>query len=108
MPYTHTFMVPTRTYYSMQFDQSGVPFHPLLVSSYEHKLTTTIVELISVSFEKTAVHLLVINHVHEIMINSLLHCSMNEHVSLLYSTVWSSVYHSQYRSNLRLIYDLSM
>jgi hypothetical protein len=79
-----------------------ISFHALLVSCYEHKLTTTIVEFISVSPEKTAVHQLVVNHIHQIMINSVLQCSMNEHVSLLHSTVWSSVYHSQYRSNLRL------
>ena len=87
---------------------SSFSFDPLLVSFYEYKLTTTIVQLISVSLEKTPVHQQVVNNIRQIMIIKVLRCSMIEHFSLLYSTIWSSVYHSQHRSNLRLIYDLSL
>jgi hypothetical protein len=50
-----TLCAPVRTYIVSDAIRP-ISFHPLLVSSDEYNSTTTIVELISVSLEKTAVH----------------------------------------------------
>ena len=49
-------------YHPIQSVQSPISLHPLLVSSYKHKSTTTIVELISVSLEETPVHQHILNN----------------------------------------------
>jgi hypothetical protein len=51
-----TQVAPVRTYIVLADAIRPISFHHLLVSSYEHDLTTTIVELIYVSPAKTPAH----------------------------------------------------